>query len=51
MVLAVVPYRVDGADGKALYDARQFDADDDKRLRKLRAEQQALAALPAAAPR
>lgn len=51
MVLAVAPYRVDGADGKALYDARQFDADDDKRLRALRAEQAALAAMPAAAPR
>jgi hypothetical protein len=51
MVLAVVPYRVDGADGKALYDARQFDADADKHLRKLRAERQALAATPAAAPR
>lgn len=51
VVLAVVPYRVDGADGKALYDARQFGAADDKHLRKLRAEQQALAATPAAAPR
>lgn len=51
MVLAVAPYRVDGADGKALFDARQFDADDDKRLRALRAEQAALAAMPAAAPR
>ena len=51
MVLALAPYRVDGADGKALYDARGFDVDDDKRLRTLRAELEALAALPATAPR
>lgn len=51
MALTVVPYRVDGADGKALYDARLFDAGDEARLRKLRAELAALAATPAAAPR
>lgn len=52
LVLACVPNRIDGADGKAIHDARQFDADDERRLRELRAERAALTAGdPAAAPR